>query len=161
MQGQSLHETLIDDTPVRNAALFGTYGSHVNLTNGRYVYMRAPVDDNQPLYEYTLMPTHIRWLFTPEELQTAELAGPFSFTKDCRVLRMNGHPWGNPRGYGTLLFDLVADPGQMTPIDDVEVEAMMIEHLLQLMHDTDAPAEQYQRLGLAEHVNMTQVKRSS
>ena len=150
MQGQPLRATLADDTPVREAALFGTFGSHVNVTDGRYVYMRAPVDANQPLHEYTLMPTHIRWLFTPEELQTAELAGPFAFTKGCRVLRMNGQPWGNPGGYGTLLFDLVADPGQLMPVDDTKAEAMMIEHLLRLMRDTDAPAEQYERLGMAE-----------
>ena len=46
--------------PTREANLFGVMGAHVNVTDGRYVYMRGPVADNTPLYEYTLMPTHLR-----------------------------------------------------------------------------------------------------
>ena len=42
MQGVPLASTIEDDTPVREAALFGVNGGHVNATDGRYVYMRAP-----------------------------------------------------------------------------------------------------------------------
>ena len=49
----------IRDRPVRRWALFGFHGSFVNITDGRYLYMRAAANvGNSPLYEYTLMPTH-------------------------------------------------------------------------------------------------------
>lgn len=57
MQGKVLQDTIDRDKPVRQAAIFGLHGGHVNVTDGRYVYMRAPVsEDNTPLYNYTLMP---------------------------------------------------------------------------------------------------------
>ena len=78
MQGIPLRDTIAGDTPVRQAVLFGLHGGHVNVTDGRYVYMRAPATpDNQPLYNYTLMPTHMRARFSVEELQDVALAGPF------------------------------------------------------------------------------------
>ncbi|MDW6136879.1 sulfatase, partial [Klebsiella pneumoniae] len=65
MQGVSLLPVLRDDTPVRNYALFGYHGCHINITDGRYVYMRAPVTQGvSGLYEYTLMPTRINRRFT-------------------------------------------------------------------------------------------------
>ena len=56
--------------------------------------------------------------------------------------------WMNPWQHGTLLFDLDNDPGQEHPIVDDEVELRMAQLLVDLMRDTDAPASQYQRLGL-------------
>ncbi|MEZ4658163.1 MAG: hypothetical protein R2911_11365 [Caldilineaceae bacterium] len=112
--------------------------------------MRAPVPENAPLYEYTLMPTHIRWLFTPDELQTMRMAEPFSFTKGCPVMRLVGYNWADPVPFGTLLFDLQSDPEQKQPIHDAEIEARMIAHMIRLMQANDAPPEQYERLGLAD-----------
>lgn len=40
MQGVSLLPALRDDTPVRDYALFGYHGCHINITDGRYVYMQ-------------------------------------------------------------------------------------------------------------------------
>ena len=48
----------------------------------------------------------------------------------------------------TMLFDLQADPGQLHPIENPDVEAVMLNHLVRLMHQNDAPAEQFTRLGL-------------
>ena len=149
MQGVPLRETVASDAPVRDAALFGIHGGHVNVTDGRYVYMRAPArDDNQPLYNYTLMATHMRGPFRPEELTGLEIAGPFSFTKDCQLVKCPGNPWFNVREFGTLLFDLENDPGEQHPLDDPAVEQQMIDHLVQLMKWNDAPPEQFERLGL-------------
>jgi len=75
MQGSSLKETIENDTPVREAGLFGLHGGHVNITDGRYVYMRAPKADNQPLYNYTHMPTNMKHTFSVDEMQqVTELA---------------------------------------------------------------------------------------
>lgn len=151
MQGQPLKGTIEKDEAVREAGLFGIHGGHVNYTDGRYVYMRAPEHpDNKPLYEYTLMPTHLRARFSPEELQTAELAPPFSFTKGAPVLKIEARAWMNPHPFGTLLFDLFNDPVQERPTVAPEIEAVIVQHLIRLMHEADAPLEQYERLNLVE-----------
>jgi len=149
MQGLPLRDTVACDTPVREAGLFGLHGGHVNCTDGRYVYMRAPPrPENGPLFEYTLMPTHMRRTFGTEELQDIGLAGPFRFTKGCRTLKIPGRSWGNPHTFGTLLFDLEADPAQEHPLHDDAVERRMTGLLTDLMRANDAPPEQYERLGL-------------
>ena len=95
MQGHSLAETIASDKPVREAGLFGIFGGHICCTDGKYVYMRGAKDrSNKPLFQYTLMPTHMRGRFTVEELQTAELAKPFSFTKGCPLVKTRCAAWG-------------------------------------------------------------------
>ncbi len=149
MQGQPLADTVAADTPVREAALFGLHGAHVNVTDGRYVYMRAPeTAENSPLYDYTLMPTHMRHTFDVKELQDIRLAEPFPFTKGCRTMQIAARPWTNAHQFGTLLFDLHNDPQQAQPIQDAAVEARMIDHMARLMQENDAPVEQYERLGV-------------
>lgn len=92
MQGVPLRRAIADDTPVREAGLFGVHGAHVNVTDGRYVYMRAPATpDNAPLYEYTHMPTHMKHTFAPKELQKIDLQPPFAFTKGCPTMRIDAH----------------------------------------------------------------------
>ncbi|AIQ65275.1 sulfatase [Paenibacillus stellifer] len=149
MQGSALRETIADDRPVRRAALFGIHGGHVCVTDGRYVYMRAAASPaNEPLYEYTLMPTHMRNRFHTAELKSAELAGPFTFTKEVQVLKIPSRGNGHLHHYGHLLYDLERDPLQREHISDEAVEKEMIELLLRLMKENDAPAEQFRRLGL-------------
>src|SRR5690606_20241539 len=152
--GMALGDTVASDAPVRHAALFGYHGCHVNVTDGRYVYMRGPQPpDNRPLFEYTLMPTHIKSLFSVAELQDMELAPPFDFTKGCQTLKVEGlGSIGtlNPFMWGTLLYDLQNDPQQEHPIKDDAIERRMLDLLLDLMRKNDAPPEQYVRLGLPQ-----------
>lgn len=150
MQGIPLNETLATDSPVRQAALFGIHGGHVNITDGRYLYMRAPVDpDNSPLYEYTIMPTHMRGMFDVTELQDIQLAHPFNFTKGVRTMRIEGHSTRlNAHQFGTMLFDLKTDPGQEKPLVDEKIERHLVGLMVELMQANAAPPEQYQRLGL-------------
>lgn len=152
-EGKVLKDTVATDIPVRQAGLFGLHAAHVNVTDGRYVYMRAPIrEDNQPSYEYTLMPTHMRHSFDVGELQDVQLAEPFAFTRGCRTLKIPTRTWTNAYPFGTLLFDLQTDPAQEHPLADRQIEGMMIGHMLRLMHENDAPIEQYERLGLPEPV---------
>jgi arylsulfatase A-like enzyme len=149
MQGLPLRDVIAKNAPTRDAILFGVHGAHVNVFDGRYIYMRScQKPDNTPLYEYTLMPTHMRKRFGPEELQNIQLAEPFTFTKGCRTMKITSRPWINPAWYGTLLYDLQNDPEQKQPMQDPAVEARMTEVLVQLMQANEAPAEQYTRLGL-------------
>ena len=46
-----------------------------------------------------------------------------------------------------MLFDLEADPEQQQPLVDDDVELLMINTMLGLMHANDAPRDQYERLG--------------
>ena len=151
MQGIPLGAVLAADAPTRDAALFGVHGGHVNITDGRYVYMRGPEDplQNEPLYEYTLMPNHMRHRFTAAELQDIGLAEPFSFTKGCRTLKVASRQTENPPPRFTLLFDLESDPGQESPVDNVAEEARLSARMAELMRANDAPVEQFERLGLA------------
>ncbi len=89
MIGKDLAGVIADDTPVREAAIFGMHGAHVNVTDGRYVYMRAPqTPDNKPLYQYTLMPTHMRASFAVEDFVDLQTAPPFSFQKGSRTMKI-------------------------------------------------------------------------
>ncbi len=154
MQGKSLKPVILADQPIRQAALFGIHGGHVNITDGRYVYMRAPQSaDNTPLFNYTLLPMHMREIFSLKEMQHMQAHAPFSFTKGCPVWQVPSY--GIPEldisayGFGTMLFDLSVDPQQEHPISCAVVEERMKELMLQLMRENDAPPEQYTRLGLA------------
>jgi arylsulfatase A-like enzyme len=90
MQGKPLAQVIREDKPIRDYALFGIHGAHVNITDGEYVYMKAPVSqENGPLYEYTLMPAHLRCLFSVDDMQKAALRSAFSFTKNCQLLKLH------------------------------------------------------------------------
>ena len=152
MRGIPLKDTLASGAAIRDYCLFGVHGSHVNCTDGRYVYMRAPgIENNAPLYEYTVMPTHMRAMFSVEELRGTELVKPFSFTKGVPVMRIPAgrSPWGQANAAGTLLFDNEADPLQEHPLKDAALEKRMVDALTRLMRENDAPPEQFERLGLS------------
>jgi arylsulfatase A-like enzyme len=149
MQGRPLRDSVASDAPIREAGLFGIFGGHVCVTDGRHVYMRACSDPtNGPLLEHTLMPTHMRSRFEPSELAGAELVSGFSFTKGAPVMRMPGWTMGSSAGFGTLLYDLETDPGQNTPMRDPELELRMADLLVRLMRESEAPPSQFERLNL-------------
>lgn len=151
MQGRALAPVIEESGEIRDAALFGSFGGHVNVTDGRYVYMRAPRDvDNSPLSNHTLMPSHISSPFSVAELSAAELVPPFRFTKSMPLLRTPAVAYGNPYYFGTMLFDLETDPRQTTLLVDDEIERRMATLLVELMRSNDSPGEQYERLGLPE-----------
>jgi arylsulfatase A-like enzyme len=150
MQGRDLAAVLETDARIHEGGLFGIFGGHVNVTDGRYVYMRAAAaQSNSPLVEHTLMPTHMRSRFGVEELKDWEPAAPFTFTKGLRTISMTAAAgWMNPWSYGTLLYDVSVDPQQLDPIVDDDVELDMLRLLASLLHDSDAPASQFERLGI-------------
>ena len=90
-------------------------------------------------------------LFTVEELKSASLVPPFAWTKGVPLLRIahkskagsETHSYHFPEKMedtNTVLYDLEADPGQTTPIDDPAVEARLKEALFRMMAENDAPA---------------------
>jgi arylsulfatase A-like enzyme len=150
MLGVPLSVVLADPGAGRQAVLFGMHGAHVNVTDGRYVYMRAPVrQDNAPLYDYTHMPTQMRGFFGIDRMCQAQMAPPFTFTKGSPVMRIPGGGWWSGDRCGEhLLWDVESDPQQERPIRDAGVADRMLGLLDRLMRECDAPAEQWERLGL-------------
>lgn len=149
MQGKPLRQTIAEDSPVREAGLFGLHGGHVNVTDGRYVYMRAPKGaENRQLFNYTHMPTHMHHTFSLEEMRTAQMAQPFDFTKGCPVMRIDATTYTDAHSFGTLLFDIENDPKQQQPLQNEHVKQRMTELLIRLMTENHAPTEQFERLGL-------------
>ncbi|WP_409347147.1 sulfatase [Paenibacillus sp. MBLB4367] len=149
VQGQSLHDVIESGACIRDGALFGMHGGHINCTDGRYVYMRGAQDvNNGPLYEYTLMPAHMNRMFDVQELKEMELVEPLPFSNGCPVLKIKGNNFINPYLYGHILFDLEKDPQQENPIDDPETELSMIRLMAKLMLEHNAPSEQFERTGV-------------
>jgi len=153
MLGKQLGDAIAEDRRVHDYALFGAHGGTINITDGRYVYMRAPrSEDNDSCYEYTLMPTHMNFRFTPDELRQAALGRTFTFTKGCPTLKIPTldylHVAAASMKNDDLLFDLENDPGELHPIEDEAVRQRMTEAMIRLMRENDAPDEQYERMGL-------------
>jgi len=153
MTGKSLTPVIRADQPVRETAIFGFHGDRINVTDGRYVYYGSPVESNQPLYDYTLMPTQMRGFFPVDRLKRAELSKPFPFTKDIRPLRIlaQGRVARTADGNTeSLLFDLEADPGQENPIRNSMIEERMKALMAAAMRECAAPDEQFERMGFKE-----------
>lgn len=151
MQGKPLGPTIANDQPVREAALFGIHGGHVNVTDGEFTYFRGCEKlDNQPLFEYTLMPMRMRSRFKPEELADAKLVtNQFSFTKGAPIMKVGARRVLITE-HDTLLYNVLKDPEQAHPLSDNSREIIMIQHMLRLMMDNECPVEQYARLGLPD-----------
>jgi arylsulfatase A-like enzyme len=147
--GRDLQATFESDSAVREAAIFGLFGGHVNVTDGRYVYMRAPANpQNTPLYHYTHMPTNMRGHFGVDQLRDVTLEPPFTFTKGCPTMKIDA---SGESTHETLLFDTGSDPGQDEPLDDPAAAARLTNLMVAAMQACDAPREQFERLGLAVH----------
>ncbi len=149
MQGLPLEPVVKENAPLREYALFGYHGGQANISDGHSVFMKGPAEpSNTPLYEYTLMPTHMRSMFTLAELRGTTLCSGFPFTKDCPVMKIPAGTVVSQFQYGDRLYDLDADPQQQHPIDDPEREAVFLAALRDVMHQSDAPQDEFIRLGI-------------
>lgn len=148
MMGKPLDSVIAQDDPVREAGIFGHFGSHICCTDGRYVYMRAPQNIQLPLYEYTLMPTRMNGFFNSDELGQMTIAEPFSHTKNMRQMRCPVSSEMRCCVKQDLLFDLQEDPQQEHPIEDKEVTERMKNEIRCLMKQMEVPDEVYKRFDL-------------
>ncbi|MGL4344137.1 MAG: sulfatase [Cellulosilyticaceae bacterium] len=144
MLGRSLLRTADQH---REGCLFGIHGCHICVTDGKYVYMRKPMDEQVTVKNYTLQPNHMKKTFSQKEFQTMQLAPPFNFTKGYPLMAFETTPWTtiNFEEYGNLLFDLESDPQQLTPITNSSVEEYMLKLMKQLLMENDAPKYIFKR----------------
>jgi arylsulfatase A-like enzyme len=131
----------------RDWALYGYWGSSVNVTDGRHTYLH-PGRTDLPTYCYsTTMMRPYGW-FTPLEARADAEAGRFLPYADAPVWRYPAPSLA--RHAAPLLFDARADPGQVANLAgrDAAEERRMRDLLATALRELQAPAEQYERLGL-------------
>jgi arylsulfatase A-like enzyme len=157
MEGKPLRQVIKAGAAIREYAAFGYHAAQVNITDGAWLYMRGPVRfDGGPVYDYTLMPTRMRRMFSPAELRNAELHPGFGFTKNCPVLKVPaGAEQAGTFQFGNKLFNLDTDPGQLCPVTDDAQEMRLIEAIRRFMLSNEAPDEQYDRLGISKETEHT------
>jgi hypothetical protein len=143
---------------VREFALTGVWGREVHVTDGHRKYARAPVSGNLPLAmwsnRWTTMPIPaFPDLRLPRPDRRARL--DFMPGSDVPVIRQPfaaGDPlpyWAvSGRARDHLLFDLDEDPTEDHDLAGTRAEAGAEELLRAALAAVDAPAEQYERLGL-------------
>lgn len=150
MQGKPIQNTLKTGECLHEAVMFGAYGGLISCTDGRYLYMRRPVNTDVPLYQYTLMPMQHggrRAFIGMKELQTAQTHAPFTFTKGLPVLQTLYSRINGQHLYSSALYDLRSDPFQYEAIDEPKQEIRLAEIMRILMKNSDAPEEQFLRFG--------------
>lgn len=154
MLGKPLRGLMENGEPLRSYVLFGLHGCEINVTDGTWLFMNAPEQPQDPYYDYTLMPTHMRARFSVEELQGFTVAEPFAFTKGLRTIRTRcvGSTVGNSTAAApSRLFNLKEDPDQKNELDPAQYP-QVVKHMKELIRDfmkeNDAPAELYTRYGI-------------
>lgn len=157
--GKSLLPVLTNpDTQNHECVIFGYYGGAINVTDGRYSYFRYPENMlNQTLYQYTLLPSHMREHFLKSEMENAELVSDLPYACGYPVMRVPviaESPWYSSHGPAamdgspTLLFDVVTDPLQESPLNDADLHTAMSSKLIAEMRRNNAPPEAFARLDL-------------
>jgi arylsulfatase A-like enzyme len=145
---------------VREHALYGYWGQQVHVTNGRWRYARRPIAGNFPLSmwsnRWSTMPTYgtpAQRLPRPDRRATLD----FMPGSEVPVIRQPFAPgdllpfWAaGPVEPGRhLLFDMHEDPAESINLADSSAEKEAADLLRAAMEEIEAPADQYQRLGLA------------
>lgn len=148
VHSQSLLPLLCEDRDDhRDWALYGYWGSSVNVTDGRYTYFR-PCDPSVDAYCHSTGMMRPQGPFKPSEPQKDAESGAFLPYTDCPVWRYSGHAY--PRQDEPMLFDTAADPRQERNLvaDGRAAESNMQNLLRDAMDALDVPENQYRRLQL-------------
>ena len=143
---------------VRDWVLAGIWGREVHLFDGRRKYARAPAGDNAPLSmwsnRWSTMPLPIAGITNlpaPDDRAVLDhmpgstvpvIRQPFA-AGDALPFWAMGHGFG-----GNHLWDLDDDPGEEHDLAGSRGEADHADLLREAMRSVDAPADQFERLGL-------------
>ncbi|MCB1647613.1 MAG: sulfatase [Pseudomonadales bacterium] len=148
-----------EQTQVREYAIGGIYGNWVQIQDGRHKYARAPVTDNFPLSMWSnrwstmpvaVMPNlrlpnpdHRAWLDYMPGSDIPVIRQPFQqgdlLPYWCIQARVDEHQ----------LYDIGTDPSEQHNLVGQPAEQNMIEMLRVALKEVEAPAEQFERLGIA------------
>ncbi|KRF04184.1 hypothetical protein ASG89_22690 [Paenibacillus sp. Soil766] len=146
VQGKSLVHLLHDDQFHHDAVLYGYFGKDINLTDGRYTYCRQPIEGSI-VHHHTAIP--VGAMADPESYANAEM-GRFLKRTQMPVYRVPVKSRRHHNASGLpLLYDLLTDPEQQTPIRNRELEGNMESKMKELLVRYEAPDSQYIRMGLS------------
>ena len=148
-----------DSSAVRDYVLTGVWGRAVQIVHDQFKYVRAPRNDNRPLSmwsnRWSTMPIHalpnVR-LPKPDHRATLDYMPGSSVP----VIRQPFEPgdavpfWAmtNTGQARDLLFDVVGDPLEDRDLTGTDLTEQMEGVLRSVLHDIEAPVDQFQRLGL-------------
>ncbi len=156
VHGKSLRAAF-SGSAIRRDGLFGYFGKAMNITDGRRVYFRNPVnDDCGPLFEYTAMPiAGMRKWYPRENYEKWEMGRYFGHTYNMPLYKIPAAatpptaPPGEPSFVGRhQLFDIVSDPRQLKPLNNPGLEKQFAQRIVENLRAYGAPEEQITRLGL-------------
>ncbi len=131
----------------RDWALYGYWGSTVNVTDGEYTYLH-PCRTDVPVQCYsTMMMNFYDWFMSPQVQPNAEVGQFLPYT--------NAPVWRYPatsftRHEEPLLFNIRDNPQQVENLvqKNIAQKKRMRELLVEALRQMEAPQEQYQRLAL-------------
>lgn len=145
VQGKSLVHLLNNDEAHHDAVLYGYFGKDLNLTDGRYTYCLQPIEGSI-VHHHTAVP--VGAMSDPESYAKAE-TGRFLKQTQMPVYRVAVQSRRHHNAHGfPLLYDLAADPEQLSPIRNRLIEERMTNKMKELLLQYDAPECQYIRMGL-------------
>ena len=157
MQGRSILDNLRNGKKIRDHALFGYFGAHINITDGTHVYMRSPKEKKNSQFEYTLMPTAIDSRFSVKQLIDIEVVDGFDFCQNCKLMKIpTTVNYTNAYRFGDKLYNVITDPKQTAPLHLIDKELELSEAMISIMDNSDAPRELYKRFSL-EEISETQL----
>jgi hypothetical protein len=157
VRGKSILGAIKGDA-LREDAIFGYFGMAMNITDGRHVYMRNPVNaDGGPLYKYTAMPVGGLNSWIPREVYgSIEMGRYFGHTYNMPLYKIPTtgsipvHHDGETSYQGrNVLYDIVADPLQASPLNNAALEARFAQRIAAHLKSYEASSEQFTRLGLS------------
>jgi hypothetical protein len=133
----------------RDWAVYGYWGSSVNVTDGRYTYLR-PCDESMDTACYsTEMMNALGW-FVPREPKFDAESGQFLPYTESPVWRFEVP--ATDRHDDPMLFDTDADPEQAEDLhgENHQAEERLRSLLIDALDELEAPNRQYDRLGLRQ-----------
>jgi len=145
-------------TSVRDLALFGYWGRHVGITDGRHRYLRGCADENLPLSmwsnRWSTMPVHplpeLR-LPRPDGRARLRTMPGTDVPVICQPFEA-GDPlpfWAlGPVPSDTHLFDTAVDPGETENRTGERVERSLLDALAGELRAIGAPDDLHVRLGI-------------
>jgi len=158
VHGRSLVPLIRGQTSgVREWVLSGVWGREVHVIAGRHKYARSPAGRNEPLSlwsnRWSTMPVHsmpdLRLPLPDERAALARMPG-----SAVPVLRQPFRAgdmlplWAWGEFSGNHLYDLSDDPDEERNLVGSSAERDMVDALRAALESVEAPAEQFERLGL-------------
>lgn len=148
-----------DGVDHRDWALYGYWGSTVNVTDGTYTY-HHPNRGNEPPHNHSTMMVNPHGWFVPPEVQADAESGRFLPYTDAPVWRYTPAAYDQPEAHlvvsvqhdEPLLYDTGADPRQTENLIDREPDRheRMRDLLVDAMHHLQAPATEFRQLGVGD-----------